>query len=281
MNLEDKILEQIKEKQLKPKSFWYFLIKDYTLWSLVLLSVILASIAFAPIIFIFQNLELGYIKHISDNVFLFILWALPYTWIILCILTTYLAMKAWEKTKHGYKFDGKKIFAGSLFASLVLGVILNYLSFGKRIDDEFRNVSMGNYRSFEDRRDGYWFDPETGRLIGKITSVSTSSFIVFNQKNNFIKEIFFDATTLGDENIFSENNIRIIAYNNFACAVFPDNFKPGTKNIKEKEKKEILNILASTTLESEENQYIHTECKNIFENGRAYFKPTPRENKLK
>jgi len=281
MNLEDKILEQIKDKQLKPKSFWYFLIKDYTLWFLVFISVILASISIAPIIFIFQNIELGYIKHLSDNIFLFILWALPYFWIILCIFTTYLTMKAWEKTKHGYKFDGKKVFAGSLFASLILGGILNYLSFGKRIDDEFKNISMGNYRSFEDRRDGYWFDPETGKLIGKITNVSTSSFIIFNQKNNFIKEIFYDETTLGDDNLITENNIRLIVYNNFACAIFPDNFKPEMKNMKEKGKKEILKLLASTTSESEENKYIHEECKNIFENGRAYFKPTPRDHIMK
>ncbi len=274
MNLEEKILEKIKQGHLKPRSVWYFLIKDYTFWSLVFISIILATISIAPIIFIFQNIELTYIKHITDNVFLFILWTLPYPWIILCALTSYLTTLAWEKTKHGYRFEGKKVLASSLLASLVLGLILNFLNFGKKIDDEFGNVSFGNYKSFEQRRESFWFGPESGRYIGKITNVSTSSFIILNQKNNFIKEVFFDETTLGDENIFPENNIRVIANDNFACAIFTDNFKP-------EHKKEIIKRLASTSLDSERNKSLHEECKNIFENGRANFKPKPHENILK
>ena len=67
MNLEDKVLQKIKEDKITPKPFWYFLVKDFSLWGFVFLSVVLATLSIAPIIFIFQNLDIGNVKHISQN----------------------------------------------------------------------------------------------------------------------------------------------------------------------------------------------------------------------
>jgi hypothetical protein len=49
---------------------------------------------------------------------------------------------------------------------------------------------MGNYKSFEERRRENWFKPEDGRLIGTVENISTSSFTLSNEQNNFSKEIF-------------------------------------------------------------------------------------------
>ena len=272
--IELRILEKIKHDNLKPKSIWYFLIKDYSLWLLVFISIILAALSIAPIIFIIQNLEPELAKHISSNIYLFILNILPYPWILLCILTTYFAAKAWENTKHGYKFDGKKVFAASFLASLVLGIILNLWNFGRQIDDDFHQMSFGNYKSFEERRDQNWFDPANGRLVGVVQNVSTSSFTFYNDTNSFTQEIFYDQTVPGLEFIDAGNKIRVIGYvgtdtdmnadnmdDFIACAIFPDALLPG----------KMRNSGESMRNKMEQRFQNHPECKSIFEEGRANF----------
>jgi hypothetical protein len=274
-NLENRILEKIKHENLKPKSIWYFLIKDYSLWLAVLLSVLLASLSIAPIIFIFSNIELEYIKHVSANFYLFLLLILPYPWIILCAITTYLAQKIWSKTKNGYKFQGKYVVIISTITSLILGIILNIFAFGKVMDDQGEKAGFGFYKSMDGRKQENWFNPHEGRLIGIVQNISSSTssttFVLFNQKNNFSEEISYDETVPGAEFIIENNKLRIIGFENsdkdfFACAIFPDNFEPGKMR-----KPPNINELNERRLKMKERFETNPECKDVFENGRANY----------
>lgn len=273
-NIENRILSKIRTENLHPKSFWYFVVKDYSLWGLVFLSIILASISIAPIIFIINNLELGYAKHIDSNIFFFLFHMFPYTWILLCAITTVLATIAWENTKHGYRFDGKKVFVISLLISLGLGIVLHTLSFGKKIDDEFKNMSLGKYKSFEEQRDINWFNPTQGRLIGIVETISTSSFILSNKNNNFSESIFVDISVPGSEFVGVENKVRVIGFFNnsqkfIACGILPDNLRIQQKLID----KEIRDKIRDTR-DNKIKQIFETypECKDIFDQGRAKFR---------
>lgn len=265
-NLENKILDKIKAEHIRPKSVWYFILKDYSLWSLVFLSVILGAIAISPIIFIFQNLELGYAKHITPNIFTFVLFMLPYGWILLCAVTTFFATLAWERTKNGYKFDGRYVFACSFVASLILGIIMNEWSFGRFIDDEAGHMSYGSYKSFDERRDENWFNPDEGRVVGIVHDISTTSFELNNSKNNFTETIIFDESIPGAEFIGEDNKVRIIGFTKdggfVACSIFPDKLsqiKMSTTTRQERLDK-MKDILA-----------IYPECKEMFDQGRANF----------
>lgn len=274
-NIEEKILNKIKDENIKPRSVWYFLVRDYSLWILVLISVILASLSIAPIIFILQNLEVGYIKHISTNPFLFILLALPYPWIILCMITTYLATIAWEKTSKGYRFEGKKLFSFSLLVSLLFGLLLNLINFGRIMDDEFRTASFGNYKTFVEKRNTFWFKPDEGRLIGTATNISTSSFQLGNKEQSYNMQVNFDSSLHGSENVNENSIVRVVGYSDpelgfIACAIFPDNFgKVGNGKFK----------MASSTFSRGVD--VSEECKKIFEQGRANFHPKPPRERMK
>lgn len=279
MNLEDKILNKIKEEKITPKPFWYFLAKDYSLWSLVFISIILAAICIAPIIFILQNLELDYVKHITGNIFSFIFMIFPYPWIILCAITTYFATIAWEKTKNGYKFDGKKVFVISFLISLIFGIFLNFWNFGRKVDNEFKSASFGNYQTFEERRREIWFNPNEGRILGTVEKVATSSFEITNEEKNFNKEIFFDENLPGRNNISEGKDVRVVGFENeqeenkfIACAIFPDGLPPekklsNQKYNKNKDKDNRENIKRDI----KDHIKTHEECKKIFEKGRANF----------
>lgn len=273
-NIENRILNKIRTENLHPKSFWYFAIKDYSLWVLVLLSIILASISIAPIIFIVQNLELGYAKHIDTNIFFFLLHMFPYTWITLCAVTTILATIAWENTKHGYRFDGKKVFVVALLVSLVLGFVLHAFSFGKQIDDEFRFVSLGKYKSFEEQREINWFNPAQGRLVGIVETISTSSFILSNKTNSYSENIFVDISVPGSEFVGVENKVRVIGFFNnnqefIACGILPDNLRIQQKKLDMGTKEKVRDARENKI---EQIFATYPECKEIFDQGRAKFR---------
>lgn len=264
-NLENKILEKIKAEKLVPTSVWYFLARDYSLWLLVFLSIVLAAISISPIIFILQNLELSFVKHLTSNIYLFFLLILPYPWMILCAVTTYFATLAWEKTKQGYKFNGFYVFISAFLASLILGIILNLWSFGKMMDHESKFLSRGNYKSFVERRDEFWFNPSEGRTVGIVKNISTSSFRIINENNNLESEINFDEAIPGIEYIYVENKLRIIGYNDengrfIACSIFPDNLLPLKMNEKREMKDRVMKVFET-----------YPECREIFEQGRAAF----------
>lgn len=259
--IQEKVIAKIKEDQLKPKPLLYFIARDYSLWLLVVLTIILASFCIAPIIFIIQNIEYGYIKHISSNIFLFILLILPYPWLLLGILTTYFAKKTWERTKHGYRFNGKHIVTYSIFASLALAFALNNWNIGKDIDDQASREGFGYYKSVEQRRQENWFNPDEGRFIGIVSNVSTTSFILNNENNNFSETMYFSYDVPGIEYLSVDNPVRLIGYKNdddtfFVCAIFPSSFEP----IKQRE---------DVREKIKQNFVIHPECKEIFEKGRA------------
>jgi hypothetical protein len=272
MSIEDKILQKIKEEKLRPTSLWYFLLRDYSLWGLVFLSIILASLSVAPILFTLSNIELGYLKHISDNIFFFILSIIPYPWIILCIFTTYFASLAWKRTKGGYKFKGGFVLSVSVLLSLLLGIVLNIFHLGKILDEGVEARGYGFYKGVESRKQENWFSPQNGRLIGRVKEIQLKEFVIINKKNNFEGSVSYDETVPGFENVVVDNPIRVIGYKAddvgfTACAIFPDNFSPTiTPGTSTKEKKEMLEARVSD----------HPECKEMLSKGRALFKPKPK-----
>ena len=266
MNIEDKILNKIKEENLKPTSFWYFLLRDYTLWGMVFLSIIFSALSIAPIIFIINNLEIEYIKHISVNTWNFLLSTLPYPFILLAFIFTYLATSAWQKTKNGYKFQGKYVLIISLILSIILGIVLNWLAFGEGIEREFANKSGGVFQSIEDKRQNDWFSPKQGRFIGIVENLNDTSFTLTNEKNNFAIQVDFTDDLPGAEYIENGNSIRIIAYENndednsyTPCIVLPNKFLPTHERKINKDK-------LNSKIQAD------TFCKEIISKGRAGFK---------
>jgi hypothetical protein len=52
---ESSILSEIKEKGIKPKARWTFLLNDYLVWATGFLSLVFGAIAFSVIIYMIRN----------------------------------------------------------------------------------------------------------------------------------------------------------------------------------------------------------------------------------
>ncbi len=273
-NLEEKIMNRIQTDKIEPTSFWYFLMRDFSLWFLVFLSIVFSTLTVSPMIFILQNMETGFLMHITNNYYLEIIKSLPYMWLFLGLGSAYFAKVAWTKTKNAYKFDGSYVWIVSIILTLIFSILLNIYSgnkFAKFLDDNVYEKSFGYYKSLEARKQENWTQEKNGRFIGIVKKVTSSSFSLYNQKTNTTLEIDFKSDAPGNEFIELENKLRVVGYkseqdklegpNDFtACAIFPDNFEPN----KRRGRPERPEIKTET---SDEN------CKQILAKGRASFKP--------
>jgi len=56
-NISGEVLKKIKDNSIKPKPRWYFVTKNYFIWSLFAISITLGSFAFSMVIFMIKQLD--------------------------------------------------------------------------------------------------------------------------------------------------------------------------------------------------------------------------------
>lgn len=170
-NLEDKnfvdnILQQIKEKNILPKAKWRFLLKNYLIWLLGLLSLIFGAISTSLIFYMLS--DSGYPIGVRfPKSFEAVFFVIPFFWII-CLIVFALSVYYYIKhTKNGYRYSTKVIILLTILFSLFLGILFNIFGLDRRIDD-----TLGRRAPFYDQvinpQIHYWSNPKAGRLTGLI-----------------------------------------------------------------------------------------------------------------
>lgn len=176
------ILETIKEKKIEPKAKWTFLLKDYVVWALGLLSLLLGSVAVSVIIYMISNNDWDIYTELSGSLAEFILLTIPYFWIVFLLIFLFVINYNIKHTKKGYKFSLPLIFSASIFISVLLGALFFYAGLGRAIDDVLgENVSF--YDTIINPRVRMWNNPKAGRLIGVIIEkVSDNEFYLHDMR---------------------------------------------------------------------------------------------------
>ena len=129
------ILNIIKKKDIKLKPRWQFLLKDYVIWSVGAIALIIGGLAFSVIIYLLRYDDWSIYGQITGSIWEFILLTLPYFWLLILavfILVTYYNIK---HTKKGYRYSLPMIVIISIVASMVLGVLFSHAGIGRAIDD--------------------------------------------------------------------------------------------------------------------------------------------------
>jgi heme/copper-type cytochrome/quinol oxidase subunit 2 len=102
--LSQKVLETIKDKHLKPKPKWEFMLKNYIIWILSITSLVVGSFAFAVIIYMVRNSNWDLYQNLSGNLLGLILASLPYFWFIFLIIFILISYYNFRHTKSGYRY---------------------------------------------------------------------------------------------------------------------------------------------------------------------------------
>ena len=174
-DLSKNLIDKIKKENIAPKARWFFLAKDKLFWLLFGLSIIVGGLSFGVILYFASDNDLITFYWSRQGFVNQVLTTLPYLWLVLIILVSYLASLNLHATKNGYRLPVKNIIFLSILASLVIGTGTYVLGFGSYLDYRFGRFPF--YKSLDERRFEFWLQPSDDRLAGKI--------VKFNNKTDF------------------------------------------------------------------------------------------------
>ena len=173
----DGIIRKIKQEHIAPVPRWHFLLKNYSLWTAFIVSVMLGSLSFSVIAhrILYGDWEVIEVAGLNPVLFFFVL--LPYIWLLFLGLFSILAYFEWRHTKNAYRFRTYYMIVGSIAVSAVLGSFFYRLGLGKRIDVAMMKVMPYYNESLHKQRNDIWLRPDKGLLTGEVESVDDTGIM--------------------------------------------------------------------------------------------------------
>ncbi|MFH1781588.1 MAG: hypothetical protein ABH835_03170 [Patescibacteria group bacterium] len=165
-DIAERIKQSIKEKDLKPRSKKYFIIKQILLWALLGWVLIIISLAMALgwEISVQQDFKL---VMALPNRFLFVIKTLPYFWMVLAITLGVIALVEFKGTNKGYKLQWYFILIALIIANLFLAGIFYFTGVAQLIENRLEAHLPGYHRVVVLPHE-MWLEVEDGLLSGII-----------------------------------------------------------------------------------------------------------------
>ncbi len=174
--ISKKIIDKIKNEDLKPTPKWHFLLRDYIIWSFFIISILLGSISFSVIIFFLSQGDWDVYKFLNKGLLEYVILSFPYFWMIFIFFFLGVAYYNCKHTKAGYKYNHYLIIIFSIIISFLLGFTMFIFGFGEKVD----SILIGRFPRYEqnlmNRQKAIWNHPEEGLLIGNIIGFQGRNF---------------------------------------------------------------------------------------------------------
>jgi len=195
-----------------------------------LITVIIGAAAFAVSFFVMTHYQYALYEATHANFLTFVISALPYIWLIVFAVMTFLAVYNLRHTKRGYRYSVPTVLMSSILVSFAAGSALNFFGLSYAIDS-YLGAQTTMYQSQEEVDIALWQRPSEGRLLGRQvhgTAVPTQLIIFADESDTRWR---MDVTELMPEDIEllqQKKPVRVLGvvteadYNIFhACGVFP------------------------------------------------------------
>jgi hypothetical protein len=165
-SLSEKVLEKIKNDQVKPKASWKFSAERYTILFLLGLSLLVGSIAFGIVLELISKLELFSIwSRVRNSAIL--IRSFPYLWIAVMFVSLILVYAEFLRTRHGYRYHLRDI--AFYAASIIMGLGLLMYKAGFAETAEYALEShLPLYQMVMHTPKTFWQQPDDGLLSGTI-----------------------------------------------------------------------------------------------------------------
>jgi hypothetical protein len=197
------LLKRVLDAGAKPIPKQYFSAKNIVLWILAVLSVLVGGLAVSSIIFRTVNIPGVFPGAGAPLPLPLFAHLLPFVWILLLILFSYLAIREIRATKRGYRYEYSVLLLSLLLTSCVLGIGFYATGVGARLDMlAVRHTPfMADIREAQAVR---WLRPENGLLMGVVSRKTDNGFTVTDPKN-----VVWTVTTTPDATVetFDEDEL--------------------------------------------------------------------------
>lgn len=165
--LTEKVLSKMKEYKIRPKSRWYFIVKNYFIWLFGFLALVISSAIFSVMFYLIKYNDFGLRHEINKSGLKIIFLTLPYFWILFLAIFIFIIFYNIKCTKNGYRYPLVFIVTGAILASLLIGIAFSLAGFGRKLD-EVIGQRAPLYSEIINPQIDFWSQPEDGRLVGLI-----------------------------------------------------------------------------------------------------------------
>ncbi|MFH0950984.1 MAG: hypothetical protein V1765_00730 [bacterium] len=183
MQLSQTIIEKIKKQKIAPKPKWEFVLKNYFIWLLGLLSLTVGSLAMAVIIYMIRHNDWDLHDRLTGNWPGFVFLTLPYFWVAVLIIFIIVVYYNIRHTRSGYHYNLLNIVLVSIILSVMLGQIGYNLGIAQKIDEQLA-AQFPLYEMMFCKNSSVWNQPAKGLLIGQVMAPVVSRQMIVNDLND-------------------------------------------------------------------------------------------------
>ncbi len=169
ISISNKTLGLITKKQIKPIPKWEFVIKNFSIWIIFILFLILLFIGISLSSF-----------GIIDGIII------PYFWMTISFIFLISTYFIFNRTKKSYRFYKWQILLSIILLSLFFGILIFKVGFATKIDKNFES-KITFYRQVVPLKVSTWSNPEQGYLSGEIISIVNNNIF---QIRDFKKKVW-------------------------------------------------------------------------------------------
>ena len=182
-DLSQKIFDDIKEKEIKPKPKWQFTAKNILFAAGLALFLAFGSLAFSVMLFLLINNDWNLRHMVAPGIISFLISTFPYIWIVFFIIFLFVSYIIFRKINGSYRFKISLVIILGIIAVLVIGSILYTAGLAKKLDFTFRK-HLPKYQEVIEQRNDIWLKPEKGVLIGKVMQGNNGNLYLMDPRGN-------------------------------------------------------------------------------------------------
>lgn len=179
------ILNKIKQEEITPTPKWQCRLINGSFWLAVVVMVALSSVFFSLILINIFEVPLEIFHYMKIGRYLKVVFGIfPFAWLFLVLVSLFLGLVAFNKTKHGYRYNFVLLVSILLTIVLMSGFILHGFRFNKPLREFTENRMPPHFRNtpFDKVQNNLFV--EDGLLGGEIIEKTMDRI--------FIKDFFDD-----------------------------------------------------------------------------------------
>lgn len=166
------VLARIEHDAIKPTSKSLFVFKNFSLWGLWGLALILGGLALS--VALFSELNSGWESYeiTHPNAFIFFIQSFPLLWMFLFAMLLFFGLYTFRKTKTGYRYSLLIIVFSGLVLTIIGGLLFQGGGFGAQTEALLSRF-LPYYVPALHMRESFWLQPERGLYSGIVTAIDT------------------------------------------------------------------------------------------------------------
>jgi hypothetical protein len=187
MEISEKTLKKIEEKNIKPEPKWHFVSRDVSLALFLVFSVFSGVAASSLIIYLLQDHDWEAEKFLNtDFIHRYILF-IPYFWIVLFLFFMAVSFLAFRHIKQGYRYAGRLVVGAEVAIFLILGFALFDAGADMKIHE--RLLGLPVYDSLVHTKEDDWYRIDKGLLAGEVVDITSTDDFKVKDKTGYVWEV--------------------------------------------------------------------------------------------